>query len=172
MAENKNVTNRRAGLVGNYYERESKIDDDMKALMQKLAEMKANKQRAAKKNRQYLALRIFELFFENSELGKIFAYNRGDIFRSEEKVETLLIMFDEVAEKIKEDNETFGLKGVDFANQDNAEDEEELEDIEKNTSSYYSNKTEESSQDTSSNENNKNNDDDEDEDEEEDDSKW
>lgn len=172
MAENKNVTNRRAGLVGNYYERESKIDDDMKALMQKLAEMKANKQRAAKKNRQYLALRIFELFFENSELGKIFAYNRGDIFRSEEKVETLLIMFDEVAEKIKEDNETFGLKGVDFANQDNAEDEEELEDIEKNTSSYYSNKTEESSQDTSQNENDKNEDNDEDEDEEEDDSKW
>ena len=169
MAENKNVTNRRAGLVGNYYERESKIDDDMKALMQKLAEMKANKQRAAKKNRQYLALRIFELFFENSELGKIFAYNRGDIFRSEEKVETLLIMFDEVAEKIKEDDETFGLKDVDFANQDNREDEEEIEDIDKNNSSYYSNKTEESPSDTSQNENNK---DDDDEDEEEDDTKW
>lgn len=166
MAENKNVTNRRAGLVGNYYERESKIDDDMKALMQKLAEMKANKQRAAKKNRQYLALRIFELFFENSELGKIFAYNRGDIFRNEDKVETLLIMFDEVAEKIKEDDETFGLKGVDFTAQSNSEDEEEIEDIDKNTSSYYSNKTEESPSDTSQNEN------DEDEEDDEDDTKW
>lgn len=166
MAENKNVTNRRAGLVGNYYERESKIDDDMKALMQKLAEMKANKQRAAKKNRQYLALRIFELFFENSELGKIFAYNRGDIFRSEEKVETLLIMFDEVAEKIKEDDETFGLKGVDFTAQSNSEDEEEIEDIDKNASSYYSNKTEETPSDTSQNEN------DEDEEDDEDDTKW
>ena len=115
--------NKKATLVGDYYARESKIDDDMKALMQKLAEMKANKQKAAKKNRQYLALRIFELFFENSELGKIFAYNRGDVFRSEEKVDTLLIMFDEVAEKIKADNDTFGLKDVDFSEESDVEDD-------------------------------------------------
>ena len=123
MAEKNNntVTNRKATLVGNYYERESKIDDDLKALLQRVAELKANKQRTAKKNRQYLALRIFELFFENTELGRIFAYNRGEIFRSDEKVETLLIMFDELAEKIKLDNDTFGLKDVDLSVQDDSE---------------------------------------------------
>lgn len=167
MAEKNNntVTNRKATLVGNYYERESKIDDDLKALLQRVAELKANKQRTAKKNRQYLALRIFELFFENTELGRIFAYNRGEIFRSDEKVETLLIMFDELAEKIKLDNDTFRLKDVDLSVQDDSEiipeanentsDDENETDKEKNKTSYTSGNSYTSS---------KNEDDDDDED--------
>lgn len=109
------IRQRKAQKVGAYYEKEGKIEESIQDLMRRLKEMRAAKERTQKQNRQYLALRVFELFFENTELGRIFSYNRGELFKDEDKVETLLLMFEEVAEKIKEDNDTFGLKDVDFS---------------------------------------------------------
>lgn len=109
------IRQRKAQKVGAYYEKEGKIEESIQDLMRRLKEMRAAKERTQKQNRQYLALRVFELFFENTELGRIFSYNRGELFKDEDKVETLLLMFEEVAEKIKEDNDTFGLKNVDFS---------------------------------------------------------
>lgn len=109
------IRQRKAQKVGAYYEKEGKIEESIQDLMRRLKEMRAAKERTQKQNRQYLALRVFELFFENTELGRIFSYNRGELFKDEDKVETLLLMFEEVAEKIKEDNNTFGLKDVDFS---------------------------------------------------------
>ena len=109
------IRQRKAQKVGAYYEKEGKIEESIQDLMRRLKEMRAAKERTQKQNRQYLALRVFELFFENTELGKIFSYKRGVLFKDEDKVETLLLMFEEVAEKIKEDNDTFGLKDVDFS---------------------------------------------------------
>lgn len=139
------IRQRKAQKVGAYYEKEGKIEESIQDLMRKLKEMRAAKERTQKQNRQYLALRVFELFFENTELGRIFSYNRGELFKDEDKVETLLLMFEEVAEKIKEDNDTFGLKDVDFSasgdedssdgsdeaddeSEDNADNSEELSD--------------------------------------------
>lgn len=109
------IRQRKAQKVGAYYEKEGKIEESIQDLMRRLKEMRAAKERTQKQNRQYLALRVFELFFENTELGRIFSYKRGELFKDEDKVETLLLMFEEVAEKIKEDNDTFGLKDVDFS---------------------------------------------------------
>lgn len=109
------IRQRKAQKVGAYYEKEGKIEESIQDLMRRLKEMRAAKERTQKQNRQYLALRVFELFFENTELGRIFSYNRGELFKDEDKVETLLLMFEDVAEKIKEDDDTFGLKDVDFS---------------------------------------------------------
>lgn len=130
------IRQRKAQKVGAYYEKEGKIEESIQDLMRKLKEMRAAKERTQKQNRQYLALRVFELFFENTELGRIFSYNRGELFKDEDKVETLLLMFEEVAEKIKEDNDTFGLKDVDFStsgDEDSSDGSDEADDESEDT---------------------------------------
>lgn len=161
------IRQRKAQKVGAYYEKEGKIEESIQDLMRRLKEMRAAKERTQKQNRQYLALRVFELFFENTELGRIFSYKRGELFKDEDKVETLLLMFEEVAEKIKEDNDTFGLKDVDFSangddessdgsdeaddeSEDNADDSKELsEDDSSNEDSDDKEETEEKSESSS-----------------------
>ena len=130
------IRQRKAQKVGAYYEKEGKIEESIQDLMRRLKEMRAAKERTQKQNRQYLALRVFELFFENTELGRIFSYNRGELFKDEDKVETLLLMFEEVAEKIKEDNDTFGLKDVDFSasgDEDSSDGSDEADDESEDT---------------------------------------
>lgn len=160
------IRQRKAQKVGAYYEKEGKIEESIQDLMRKLKEMRAAKERTQKQNRQYLALRVFELFFENTELGRIFSYNRGELFKDEDKVETLLLMFEEVAEKIKEDNDTFGLKDVDFSasgddessessdegddeSEDNADNSEELSDDDSDDKDDDKEETEEKSESSS-----------------------
>lgn len=130
------IRQRKAQKVGAYYEKEGKIEESIQDLMRRLKEMRAAKERTQKQNRQYLALRVFELFFENTELGRIFSYNRGELFKDEDKVETLLLMFEDVAEKIKEDNDTFGLKDVDFSasgDEDSSDGSDEADDESEDT---------------------------------------
>ena len=130
------IRQRKAQKVGAYYEKEGKIEESIQDLMRKLKEMRAAKERTQKQNRQYLALRVFELFFENTELGRIFSYNRGELFKDEDKVETLLLLFEEVAEKIKDDNDTFGLKDVDFStsgDEDSSDGSDEADDESEDT---------------------------------------
>lgn len=156
------IRQRKAQKVGAYYEKEGKIEESIQDLMKRLKEMRAAKERTQKQNRQYLALRVFELFFENTELGRIFSYNRGELFKDEDKVETLLLMFEEVAEKIKEDNDTFGLKDVDFSASGD-EDSSDGSDEADNESEESSDNSEELSEDDTSDEDS----DDKDEDKEE-----
>lgn len=156
------IRQRKAQKVGAYYEKEGKIEESIQDLMKRLKEMRAAKERTQKQNRQYLALRVFELFFENTELGRIFSYNRGELFKDEDKVETLLLMFEEVAEKIKEDNDTFGLKDVDFSASGD-EDSSDGSDEADNESEESSDNSEDLSEDDTSDEDS----DDEDEDKEE-----
>lgn len=109
MASNNNIIKKKAKTIADYIDRDVKINDEIKELTRKLNEAKANKQKSAKKNREYIAIKTYELFFDETQLGKIFEHNKGEIFRDEIKVERLIEIFEEVSKKIFSEPEIFGL---------------------------------------------------------------
>lgn len=137
MASNNNIIKKKAKTIADYIDRDVKINDEIKELTRKLNEAKANKQKSAKKNREYIAIKTYELFFDETQLGKIFEHNKGEIFRDEIKVERLIEIFEEVSQKIFAEPEIFGLdpelKGNDTAEKelgDSQADKEKVENYE------------------------------------------
>lgn len=108
MASN-SIIKKKAKTIADYIDKDVKINDEIKELTRKLNEAKANKQKSAKKNREYIAIKTYELFFDETQLGKIFEHNKGEIFRDEIKVERLIEIFEEVSQKIFSEPEIFGL---------------------------------------------------------------
>lgn len=108
MASN-SIIKKKAKTIADYIDKDVKINDEIKELTRKLNEAKANKQKSAKKNREYIAIKTYELFFDETQLGKIFEHNKGEIFRNEIKVERLIEIFEEVSQKIFSEPEIFGL---------------------------------------------------------------
>ena len=53
MASNNNIIKKKAKTIADYIDRDVKINDEIKELTRKLNEAKANKQKSAKKNREY-----------------------------------------------------------------------------------------------------------------------
>lgn len=110
--------------IKTFYKRLSNDDKEIERLRQVLAERIKQRQVNKGKNKQYLAMRVFENFFEKSLLGKIFKYNEGELFADDTKVELVQEYFAEIAEKIKNEP-LFELTDVDFDTEENVDFDEE-----------------------------------------------
>lgn len=114
--------------IKTFYKRLSNDDKEIERLKQVLADRIKQRQVNKGKNKQYLAMRVFENFFEKSLLGKIFKYNEGELFADDTKVELVQEYFEELAQKIKNEP-LFEISDVDFNKEENVDFDEENADI-------------------------------------------
>lgn len=104
-------------------ERNNKQEENILQLKLRLEQALKDAENNRKKNKRMLAYRLYDLFFEDTELGKIFNYNNGEIFTNDKKVDKLQQLFDDLAISILENDKIFKLKNVDFSKEEVVDDE-------------------------------------------------